>query len=62
MIAISGHSFLHVKKRSRSKHRDAEGVWTPLETYIAEQSEADFTHGICPACMARLYPEIDPEP
>jgi PAS domain S-box-containing protein len=37
--------------------RDAKGVWTPLETYIAEQSEADFTHGICPACLAKLYPE-----
>jgi PAS domain S-box-containing protein len=47
---------------SCKKIRDAEGVWTPLETYIAEQSEADFTHGICPACMARLYPEIEPEP
>jgi len=42
--------------------RDAKGVWTPLETYISEQSEADFTHGICPACLARLYPEIEPEP
>jgi PAS domain S-box-containing protein len=47
---------------SCKKIRDAKGIWTPLETYIAEQSEADFTHGICPACLARLYPEIDPEP
>ena len=39
--------------------RDAKGVWTPLETYIAEQSEADFTHGICPACLAKLYPKTD---
>ena len=41
------------------KIRNAEGAWTQLEAYIAEQSEADFTHGICPACMAELYPEID---
>jgi len=41
------------------KIRNAEGAWTQLEAYIAEQSEADFTHGICPACMATLYPEID---
>jgi PAS domain S-box-containing protein len=39
--------------------RDAKGVWTPLETYIAERSEADFTHGICPACLAKLYPKTD---
>jgi PAS domain S-box-containing protein len=44
---------------SCKKIRDTKGVWTPLEAYITEQSEADFTHGICPECMARLYPEID---
>ena len=44
---------------SCKKIRDAKGTWTQLEAYIAEQSEADFTHGICPECMARLYPEID---
>ena len=44
---------------SCKKIRDAKGAWTRLETYIAEQSEADFTHGICPACLAKLYPETD---
>ena len=44
---------------SCKKIRNDKGVWTPLEGYIAERSEADFTHGICPECMERLYP--DPE-
>jgi PAS domain S-box-containing protein len=39
------------------KIRNAQGIWMPLEVYISERSEADFTHGICPECMARLYPE-----
>jgi PAS domain S-box-containing protein len=43
------------------KIRNAKGVWTPLEAYISEQSEADFTHGICPECLARLYPDTDSE-
>jgi len=43
------------------KIRNAQGAWTPLETYIAEKSEADFTHGICPECMDRLYPDIRPK-
>jgi PAS domain S-box-containing protein len=43
------------------KIRDARGVWRPFEAYIAEQSEARFTHGVCPDCMARLYPEVDTE-
>ena len=43
------------------KIRNAQGAWTPLEAYIAERSEADFTHGICPECLDRLYPEMGPE-
>ncbi len=38
--------------------RDDQGYWTQLEGYIKTHSEADFTHGICPECVERLYPEI----
>lgn len=38
------------------KIRDEKGVWRPLEAYIAEKSEAEFSHGVCPDCLARLYP------
>jgi len=43
-------------KRIRREHGD----WQPLETYIREQSDAKFTHGICPDCAERLYPECNP--
>lgn len=39
------------------KIRDEAGKWTPLELYVRERTEADFTHGICPECAMRLYPE-----
>ena len=26
--------------------------WQQLETYLSEHSEAEFSHGVCPACMA----------
>lgn len=32
------------------KIRDDEGQWHPLENYIDEHSEAQFSHGICPNC------------
>lgn len=35
--------------------RDAYDVWHPLESFIHQRSEADFTHGICPICMSQLY-------
>jgi PAS domain S-box-containing protein len=43
------------------KIRDERGVWQPFESYISAKSEAQFTHGVCPDCMARLYPEADSE-
>jgi PAS domain S-box-containing protein len=39
------------------KIRDREGGWQDLESYIRQHTEADFTHGICPECRRRLYPE-----
>jgi hypothetical protein len=39
------------------KIRDESGAWVRIEDYIAGHSEADFTHGICPECMRRLYPK-----
>jgi CheY-like chemotaxis protein len=39
--------------------RDDEGGWQQIEDYIAKHSEADFSHGICPECAHRLYPDID---
>ena len=39
-----------------SIRRDPE-TWQRLEAYVSEQTEAQFSHGICPACMALHYPE-----
>ena len=41
------------------KIRDDKGYWNTLEIYIAENSEADFSHGICQDCARRLYPGWD---
>lgn len=38
--------------------RDDKGYWSQIETYIHEHTDAECTHGICPACMKRLYPEF----
>ncbi len=42
---------------SCKKIRDDKGYWKKLEAYIGEHSEVDFTHGICPECLKKLYPE-----
>ena len=42
---------------SCKKIRDDKGYWNQIETYIMEHTEADFSHGICPECAKKLYPE-----
>ncbi len=37
--------------------RDESGSWVRLEEYITDRSEADFSHGICPDCLQKLYPQ-----
>ena len=38
--------------------RDDRGYWNRIEVYIRDHSEAEFTHGLCPACLRKLYPEF----
>ena len=47
---------------SCKKIRDDQGYWQQVETYISAHSDADFTHGICPDCVKRLYPEYPIKP
>jgi hypothetical protein len=43
---------------SCKKIRDDKGYWNQIETYIRDHSEADFSHGLCPECAKKLYPEF----
>ena len=44
---------------SCKKIRDDRGYWQKVESYITQHTEAEFTHGICPDCVHKLYPEYD---
>ncbi len=41
--------------------RDADGSWVAVDEYISANSEANFSHGLCPACVAALYPNHRPK-
>jgi len=43
---------------SCKKIRDDKGYWNQIEAYIRDHSEAEFSHGICPECMKKLYPDL----
>jgi len=42
---------------SCKKIRDDKGYWNQIETYLSNHSKAEFSHGICPECAQKLYPD-----
>lgn len=40
------------------KIRDDQGYWKQVEVYVRDHSEAEFSHGICPECIKKYYPEF----
>jgi len=38
--------------------RDDQGSWYQIEAYIQQNSKAEFTHGLCPDCIQKLYPGL----
>jgi PAS domain-containing protein len=44
---------------SCKKIRNDQGYWEQIESYISSRTEVDFSHGICPDCKRKLYPELD---
>lgn len=42
---------------SCKKVHNGQGYWKSLDAYIAEHSEAQITHGICPDCFSHYYPK-----
>lgn len=48
-----------------NKIRDEQGSWSRVEAYITNHSDAEFSHGVCPECLVKFYPDYigeNPEP
>lgn len=43
---------------SCKKIRDDKGYWNQIENYIQSHSNAEFSHGLCPDCVRKLYPGL----
>ncbi len=44
---------------SCKKIRNDKGYWEQIEMYIRDHSEAEFSHGLCPDCAQKLYPDLN---
>jgi hypothetical protein len=50
------HGIIPVCSHCR-KVRSDQGSWEQMEAYVQRHTDADFSHGICPDCMASDFPE-----
>ena len=41
------------------KIRDDKGFWSQVEAYVAKHTEAEFSHGVCPDCKVKHYPDLN---
>jgi PAS domain S-box-containing protein len=37
--------------------RDDQGYWTRVHDFVSDHAGTQFSHGVCPRCLARLYPD-----
>ena len=46
---------------SCKKIRDDTGYWNQIEEYFIDHSEFQFSHGLCPDCVTKIYPDYRPQ-
>jgi len=39
--------------------RDDKGYWSQIESYLRDNSKAQFSHSICPECAEKYYPNYN---
>lgn len=50
-------------KKIREEREPGAESWTPMEQYVAQRTEASFSHGVCPTCYeTRILPQIEALP
>jgi PleD family two-component response regulator len=51
-------SFIPICANCKSIRND-EGYWEQVEVYMKDRINANFSHSLCPTCVAKLYPKMD---
>ena len=44
------------------KIRDEKGEWRPVEVYFGKHTDITFTHGLCPECLPKYFPDGNESP
>jgi membrane protein implicated in regulation of membrane protease activity len=51
------HDLIPICASCKRVRRDG-GYWQQVEEYFAEHHDATFSHGVCPDCIEKLYPDV----
>lgn len=43
--------------RDDAGKEQGEGQWERIEDYICKKTDQEFTHGICPQCVEKVFPK-----
>ena len=43
------------KIRAEGADPKEQESWIPIEIFIGDKTDAEFTHGVCPECVKKLY-------
>lgn len=46
---------------SCKKIRDDQGYWEQVEGYVMKHTDAQFSHGYCPQCLTKYFPDMFPK-
>lgn len=41
------------------KIKNDRGEWIPVEVYIRDRTEAEFSHGLCPECVKKFFANVE---
>ncbi len=53
----SCHDVLRICSHCKDINEDKDkGEWKPIETYLEKYNGTQFSHGICPQCLVKYYP------
>jgi len=58
---VAGSNGLSIMCASCGKMRDAQGAWITIEFSQVDQPAGGVSHGICPECAKKLYPDLYPD-
>ncbi len=48
--------------RATPSGKDGEPLWQSVETYLARRAPVDFSHGMCPDCLAQIKAKSGGDP